>query len=283
MPVFNEDFYLYDRNRNSSLFHLHSFGKLYPDPGYIISRKENNETIIEYVLDGTGYFECGKTTITLEKGDCYIISPGMEHTYYSDDKNPYTKIWFSVSGSIVDNWLKFYNITAPIFVCQLDITAYYNQIKQTALGKFSFDSEKKLMLTTHNVIFELGMTGPKSSKKRKNESHYIKTNDNVIIDVKKYIEKQCNENLKMKDIAVKFGISQSLMNKLFISKYGVSPNKYHIQCKLQSAVYFLESTDLSIDMISETVGFYDRSHFRKTFVRAYSVTPGEYRRAFLKK
>lgn len=282
MSVFNEEFNLYDQNHNSELFHLHSFGKLFPDSNYIISRKENNNTIIECVLDGLGYFEYNSVITTLEKGDCYIIKPGKGHTYYSDDKNPYTKIWFSVSGSIVDEWLKLYKIDTPIFVRQLDITPYYNQLKQIALGKPNFDNEKRLMLLTHNVLFEMGMTAPKENKHQKSEMHYIKTNDNVILDVKKYIEKQCNERLKIKDAATKFGISPSIMNKMFTDKYGISPNKYHMQCKLQSSVYFLESTDLSIDMISETVGFCDRSHFRKAFLQEYGITPSKYRKEFLK-
>lgn len=283
MPVFNEEFNLYDQNNNSKLFHLHSFGKLFPDENYIISRKENNNTIIECVLDGVGYFESDGVVTTLEKGDCYIIKPGKAHSYYSDDKKPYTKIWFTVSGSMVDDWLKLYKIDAPIFIRQLDITPYYNQIRQIGLGKPNFDSEKRLMLLTHDVIFEMGMTAPKTAKQQKSEHHYIKTNDNVILDVKNYIEKQCNERLKMKDVAVKFGISPNVINKMFIQKYGISPSKYHMQCKLQSSVYFLESTDLSIDMISETVGFCDRSHFKKAFMQEYKTTPSKYRKAFLEK
>ncbi|MGN1203187.1 MAG: AraC family transcriptional regulator [Eubacterium sp.] len=281
MPVFNEEFNLYDQNNNSELFHLHSFGKLFPDYNYIISRKKNYNTIIEYVLDGIGYFEYNGIVTTLEKGDCYIIKPGQGHTYYSDDKKPYTKIWFSVAGSLVDSWLDLYKIDTPIFVRQLDITAYYNQIKQLALNKKNFNTEKRLMLLVHNVLFEMGMTMPKESKQQKSESHYIKTSDNVILDVKKYIEKQCNENLKMKDVAVKFGMSPSVLNKLFTDKYNISPSKYHMQCKLESAIYFLECTDLSIDLVSETVGFCDRSHFRKSFMNKYNTTPSKYRKDFL--
>ena len=47
MPIFNEEMYLYDKNQNSDLFLLHSFGRLYPDADYIISLKENSNTIIE--------------------------------------------------------------------------------------------------------------------------------------------------------------------------------------------------------------------------------------------
>lgn len=218
----------------------------------------------------------------MKRETVYIIKQGKGHTYYSDDKNPYTKIWLSVSGSIVDKWLNLYKIDEPIFIRQLDITPYYNQIRKIGLGKPNFDNEKRLMLLTHDILFEMGMTAPKTSKQQKSESHYIKTNDNVILDVKKYIEKQCNEQLKMKDVATKFGISLNIMNKMFIDKYDISPNKYHMQCKLQSSVYFLESTDLSIDVISETVGFCDRSHFRKAFMKECATTPSKYRREFLK-
>lgn len=283
MPVFREEMYLYDQNQNSGLFHLYAFGKLYPDPDYIISRKTNPDTIIECVLDGVGYIESGGLVTTVEKGDCYILKSGKEHTYYSDEKNPYTKIWVTVSGSIIDQWLDLYEINTTPFVRHLDITPYYHQIKQLALGRPNLDREKRLMLLIHNILFEMGMTAPKAGKQQKSGRHYIKTNDNVILDVKKYVEKQCNERLTMKELSVKFGMSPNTMQKLFTSKYGVSPSRYHMQCKLNSAVYFLESTDLSMDAISETIGFYDRSHFRKAFTEQYGMTPSQYRKQFRSK
>lgn len=73
MPIFNEEMYLYDKNQNSDLFHLHSFGRLFPDADYIISLKDNSNTIIECVTDGVGYIEHNGTVTTVEKGDCYIM------------------------------------------------------------------------------------------------------------------------------------------------------------------------------------------------------------------
>lgn len=277
MSLFREDTYYYDKNRNSGLFYLHSFGKLYPDPGYIIYRNNNPETIIEFVTEGKGYIEYEGVTVTVEKGDCYILKHGKGHKYYSDDKNPYGKIWITVSGKIIDDWIKIYNIDNPIFIREVDITPYYNQIKQIALGKDDYDNEKKLMLLVHNILFDMGMTSPKTAEHQKSQTNYIKTNDNILIDVKKYIEKNCNERLLMKDTAAKFGMSTNTLNKMFTEKYGISPDKYHMSKKLESAVYFLEYTDLPIDVISETTGFFDRSHFRKAFTAVYGVTPAKYR------
>ncbi len=283
MAFFNEDTFLYDKNPNSALFHLYAFGKLLPDANYIISRKENPDTIIECVLDGVGYIDCDGYKTTVSAGDCYILKSGKSVTYYSDDVNPYTKIWVTFSGSIIDKWLDLYGVNSTPFVRSLNITPYYNQIKSLALGKENFDREKKLMLLAHNIIFEMGMTAPKAARSSKNESPYIKTSDNVIIDVKKHIEKMCNQPLTTKELSLKFGMSQGKMNKMFTEKYGVTPSKYHMNCKLISAVYFLESTDLGIDTISETIGFCDRSHFRKAFVAKYGVTPCKYRKNYLSK
>ena len=160
MPIFNEEMYLYDKNQNSDLFHLHSFGRLYPDADYIISLKENSNTIIECVTDGVGYIEHNGTVTTVEKGDCYIIKQGSGYSYYSDEKNPYSKVWVTVYGSMVDRWLDFYGIDRQVYIKHLDITSYYSQIKQTALGRDMLDNEKKLMLLVHAIIFEMATAVP---------------------------------------------------------------------------------------------------------------------------
>ena len=139
------------------------------------------------------------------------------------------------------------------------------------------DYDKKLMLLVHGIIFEMAMATPANSRSRE-DAPYIKTADNVVLDIKKYIEKQCNERLTNKDLSLKFGISQNTMNDLFIRKYGISTSQYHMQCKLSSAEYFLKSTDLTIDAISGLIGFCDRSHFRKAFMKAYGMSPNQYRK-----
>ncbi len=278
MPVFHEDVHLYDQNSNSALFHLYAFGKLFPDPHYIIARKSNPDTIIECVLDGVGYIEADGFVTKVKKGDCYILRAGAAHSYYSDDAEPYTKLWVTVSGSIVEQWLDLYKIDTTPFVRCLDITSYFNQIKQLALGAPQLEREKRLILLVHNILFEMGMTAPQASETHKSDEPYIKTNENVILDVRKHIEKLCNEKLTMRELWSKFGISAKQLNSLFFEKYGISPIRYHMQCKLASAVYFLESTDMGIDVIGETIGFCDRSHFRKAFLRQYGVTPSQYRK-----
>jgi len=278
MPVFREEMHHYNRNSNSSLFHLYAFGKLYPDAGYIITRKSNPDTIIECVLDGVGYIEADGFVTRVQAGDCYILTPGAAHSYYSDDSNPYTKIWVTLSGALVRQWLTLYGIAESPFVRRFDLLVHYECIEALAQKPQSPQQEKQLMLTMHSVLLEMGLFAAKAGETGKSDAPYMKTSKNVVIDVKKYIEKMCNETLTMRELCGTFGISQKQLTELFAEKYGITPSKYHMQCKLASAVYFLESTDKGIDWICETVGFCDRSHFRKAFVKEYGAAPSTYRK-----
>lgn len=139
------------------------------------------------MTDGVGYIEHNGTVTTVEKGDCYIIKKGSGYSYYSDDKKPYSKVWVTVYGSLIDRWLDFYNIDQQVYIKHLDITSYYSQIKQTALGRDMLDNDKKLMLLVHGIIFEMAMATPANSRSRE-DAPYIKTADNVVLDIKIYRE-----------------------------------------------------------------------------------------------
>lgn len=61
-------------------------------------------------------------------------------------------------------------------------------IKQTALGRDMLDNEKKLMLLVHAIIFEMAAAVPANRQSREDRP-YIKTADNVVLDIKKIYRK----------------------------------------------------------------------------------------------
>jgi two-component system response regulator YesN len=70
----------------------------------------------------------------------------------------------------------------------------------------------------------------------------------------------------------------SRYRELFRESTGASPVEYIIALRMERAKDLLRHTDMSIDKISEGVGYEDRHYFQKTFKRCVGVTPNEYRR-----
>ncbi len=85
-------------------------------------------------------------------------------------------------------------------------------------------------------------------------------------------------NCHVKEVARFCGISEPGLYKLFSSSSETSPAKFKLNVKLESAVSYLLSTDISIEEISDLCNFSSSSYFRKVFFKAYHTTPSAMRK-----
>lgn len=80
----------------------------------------------------------------------------------------------------------------------------------------------------------------------------------------------------VKDIAHACGISESSLRQKFKASEGVTPIEYRTKRRIARATYLLETSELSVSEIAETLGFYDAPSFCRIFKNALGVTPREY-------
>lgn len=66
--------------------------------------------------------------------------------------------------------------------------------------------------------------------------------------------------------------------RIFREETGMAPWAYVQEARLRKAKELLEHTDLPLAEIALEAGFYDQSHFSRTFKQAEGTTPGQYRK-----
>ena len=129
-------------------------GITYPDPAYEILVYRRPLCVFEYVLSGRGHIERNGSILTVNAGDAYILTAGTYHHYYSDKVDPWTKIWFNVSGSLVQHLLSDYGLDGVTL-----IPRFHNETPLTRiLDAFTADpvhSADKLAVLLHQYIQEL--------------------------------------------------------------------------------------------------------------------------------
>ena len=96
----HEEIIAFDSEHSHSPFKVQMTGISYCDGSYRIIRNESPIYCIEYIIKGKGYVQLDNTSFCADEGDIYILPSGRNHYYYSDDENPWTKIWFNISGAI---------------------------------------------------------------------------------------------------------------------------------------------------------------------------------------
>ena len=84
---------------------------------------------------------------------------------------------------------------------------------------------------------------------------------------------------KMADVAWHCKISESALYRVFREESGLTPNDLRQQLLCQRAVQMLTTTDRSVQVISDMLGFSSSSYFRKVFHKHIGKTPTQIRKA----
>lgn len=93
-----------------------------------------------------------------------------------------------------------------------------------------------------------------------------------------HIHTHYGQNLEIKKMAKLAGVSQSQFERRFNRIFGTTPYEYLLRVRVAAARALLESTDRTIADIACETGFYDHSHFTRTFKRVVGMSPGHYRK-----
>jgi len=94
-----------------------------------------------------------------------------------------------------------------------------------------------------------------------------------------YINNHYAENITIKDISKKYNYNPAYFGRLFNNTYEISFNQYIHNKRIEYARDLLSTTNYTIELISEKVGYSNKNIFYKEFMRLCGCSPKEYRRS----
>jgi len=104
------------------------------------------------------------------------------------------------------------------------------------------------------------------------------TQENELIKkIQNYLDRNLHFELSLDDIEKEFHYSKEHIIRLFKKELGLTPHAYIINQKLNFSKRLLFSKEFtSISQVSQECGFFDQSHFSKSFKSIYAVSPNKF-------
>ncbi len=93
-----------------------------------------------------------------------------------------------------------------------------------------------------------------------------------------YLSEHIEESPTVAALAELCNISEVYFRKQFKTCMGVSPHEYRNSLRLQRAQTYLEYGEISVQEISDMLGYSTVSHFIKEFKKRYGISPLKYRK-----
>lgn len=249
---------------------------------------------INLVIEGKGTHYFNEQAINTRIGDLFIIPPNVKHGYTNDHD---LKIFHSLLSPAFFNFypsLKSLNGYKALFDIEPSFrsTIQHNflHLSRTQREDTLNDIQSCLKYSQHNlydfniqsaIIFQMLCKYCKyyTSIAVSPDPHRTqKTYTAMVIYAMEYIQKHFAENITIDKIAHELFVSKTTFQRYFKQVANISPINYLTQQRINASKDMLISTNRSISYIAIECGFFDSSHFVRTFKNSEGITPAEFRK-----
>ena len=206
--------------------------------------------------------------IPIEAGQMVIIAPGVPHAFYS--RKGYSQIGIDLQREGSDPrglaalWRESFRqpvTVLPVALSRLRIDHFFYTMRQ-----FTGLSE----LRTINLAEQVLLSALESCQDRPVSG----ARDRFM----KLMEEENAYLLSLEECCQRMHMSRSNLERMVHQEFQCGVIEYRNRVKLSRALLLLQSTDMTIQSIGMSLGFYDESHFSRFFKAKMRMTPKEYRR-----
>lgn len=243
-----------------------------------------------YITKGTVTITCNNKNAVLEEGDLCYIYPLQLHTVSkaNDNATEYAVLKFDVHTiNIPQAYLsKFYDIfirrSREEDFCIILKNTYIEKTKMNSLIQHivnEFQEENafyalQIQADIYTLLIEIAR---KIKKENKHEDKKRTDTDFSFYHILEYIDSHSGEQLEIQKLADMCHMSYSHFAKLFRENYGRSCKEYITYIRLNKAQDLLLHTDYDLNYIALETGFFDCSHFIRTYKKWRGITPKQER------
>ena len=93
--------------------------------------------------------------------------------------------------------------------------------------------------------------------------------------LREFMQAHFDKPLGLRDYALLTGRSERSFRRDFKTRFGESPKRWLVNCRLERAQQLLRKQGSSVSTVAAQVGYTSSSHFIEVYKRRYGITPGQ--------
>lgn len=221
---------------------------------------------IHFVYDGMAEYQCGESSVRLQKNQALFLSPGTIHRYIdSDDAVCKASLAFSAEPGLLleehPQKLEYPKDVNAMTDAILAVSDPANPLSEVIITG-------RLYEILSAVFKRLQIVLPCAEKTE---------NDARVRVAKNFIRENLHRNIKTGDVAKECYLSTKQLGRVFQKKTGCSVFSYITEQRIACSKKLLRKGKNSIKEISQMTGFESAAGFTAFFKRHTGISPGAYR------
>ncbi len=208
-----------------------------------------------FMLEGSIFINENGIEYELGPKDALLLEPGLKHFGFKESQNV-CFYWLHFTGAKPDiNKLTSVNN-------HYHISLLFSQLLH--FSSFNDGLSEGNDYLARLVLIELHRSGRD-------------TNGNSLANrIAEWIRVNSDRNIKVQDVAARFGYNADYLNRVFRKIYGQSVKAYIAESKMQHIKKLLMTTEYPLSSVAEMSGFSEYKYFLKFFKYHENMTPTEF-------
>ena len=234
---------------------------------FTVKRKNSESYVMAYIFSGVLTVNDRGVDFIAEAGDTVFLKRHTSHLYYSSGGEGVHWIQTTFCGKYFDA------------LCQVLKTEGGCVFKNTDIGnqlRKMLEYSKSNQPLFNKIAYCCGKLSEALYILSEKRSQYYPY-ENGISFVKVVIDRHLDIFYSNRRLAEFMRMSESSMVRKFKDAYGITPQSYQENVKLDAAKQRLETTDLSVKEISAAFGFCDATYFSTRFKKRFGISPKQVR------
>lgn len=229
---------------------------------------------IELYLSKSGTTFINEVKYDIEQYSLIVCKPG--DVRYSVNPFKCYYLYISAEDGIIKDILDSLPPQMQAFNAKILLDRFFSLLKYPAKRNEEQPyAELRIVGHVHEIVFRLAENRDFYEKQK-----FVNVNvSKAITESKRFIMKNYNRNIQLKDVANHVFLSPNYFHKLFTQVTGITPHQYIINQKINAAKKMLLESDATITDIIINCGFSSQSYFNAIFKREVKITPNDYRKS----
>ena len=221
---------------------------------------------------GAGLRRTGESMI-VTLGKTVAVSPG---DFILIDKNLYHRSEYISKDLVTGSRVQFNERAVKNLIGHIGRNTFEELLEQEYAN---FDKHSNFVL--EGLLNHLFIEVIRGQKKAATTSIPDTVCSDMILTALQYIEHHFSEDPSLETLAAAVNVSPGHLSRLFTVRLGTSYSNFLLNYKIKYAQRLLTKTTLSITDIAEQSGFGSCNYFCYVFKKTFSISPLQYRKAYL--
>lgn len=230
--------------------------------------------ILVYCSAGLGTLVANDIATDLVEGDIAVLPRGTKILLGAQPEHWWSCYFLLFEGTQEDEYLNHLNLHAPDYVCNIG-------------SQPRLISEIEALATLQTTILQLGVMAEAACRLKwllawlgsiiaaKNGSNAA---DDFVSRTLRLMNSRVDGHLDLPELAQLHGISVHQFTRQFQKLVGQPPINYFIHLKMQLACKLLDTSNLEVKRVAESLGYSDPYYFSRAFKRSVGMSPQQYRK-----